>query len=590
MPKHNNGIDLVLKNYNQQIKKRWKLASLVVFLTNVGDVLVFYVPPLVVAALIKNLDENRFTPEALLPYVALMALLWGLGELCWRLAFHLLIKFQVTAITALYKDALRWILEKDLGFFNNNFTGSLTKRILAYGQRFENFTDTIAFNITNKIVPLIFISFVLWQFSPWLVVTLFVMIGMLIAIATPRIRHRSQLVKTREEASNTLSGHVADVVTNINAVKSFAHEQEELSTHNKYVGDLMKKTAATWNYHNLHIDTAISPFYVLINAFGLVIAIMLGRGNAVDIGAIFVTFSYFTTFSRTFWDFNGIYRQLESSITEAAQYAEMLYEKPKISDHRNAQKLMIKDGEITFNEVGFAHEDDDQDVLFENFNLHIKPGEKIGLVGQSGSGKTTLTKLLLRFMDIDSGAISIDGQNIAEVTQESLRKAIGYVPQEPALFHRSLKNNIAYGNPSATNEAIKNAASLAHASEFIDKLPHTYDTLVGERGVKLSGGQRQRIAIARAMLKNAPILILDEATSALDSESEVLIQDALWKLMEGKTAIVIAHRLSTIQKMDRIIVLDNGNIVEQGTHTDLLKKNGTYAKLWSHQSGGFIEE
>jgi len=252
----------------------------------------------------------------------------------------------------------------------------------------------------------------------------------------------------------------------------------------------------------------------------------------------------------------------------------------------------VRQGAISIQNVVFDHEEKDSPnaALFNNFNLEIKPGEKIGLVGRSGSGKTTVTRLLLRFMDIDSGKISIDEQNITAITQSDLRSAISYVPQEPLLFHRSLSENIAYGRPDATTEQITQAAKNAHADEFIRTLTDGYETLVGERGVKLSGGQRQRVAIARAMIKDAPILVLDEATSALDSESEILIQDALWKLMEGKTAIVIAHRLSTIQKMDRIVVMDKGTIVEQGSHKELLAKNGVYAKLWAHQSGGFIEE
>jgi ATP-binding cassette subfamily B protein len=239
--------------------------------------------------------------------------------------------------------------------------------------------------------------------------------------------------------------------------------------------------------------------------------------------------------------------------------------------------------------VTFAH-DGSKENLFDNFSLHVKPGERIGLVGHSGSGKTTLSRLLLRFSDIKSGEILIDDQNIAEVTQESLRRSIAYVPQEPMLFHRSLRENIAYGKINASDEDILKAARQANAIEFIEKLPEGLDTMVGERGVKLSGGQRQRIAIARAILKDAPILLLDEATSALDSESEKLIQDALEKLMKGRTSIVIAHRLSTIAKLDRIIVLDNGTISEQGSHAHLLEQKGTYSKLWSHQSGGFIEE
>jgi ATP-binding cassette subfamily B protein len=236
-------------------------------------------------------------------------------------------------------------------------------------------------------------------------------------------------------------------------------------------------------------------------------------------------------------------------------------------------------------------DDDNHTEVFKNLNLKVRSGEKVGLVGPSGGGKSTLTKLLLRFDDVKLGSIEIDGQNIAACSQKSLRQNIGYVPQEPLLFHRSIKENIGYGRIGATDKDILQAAKDAFAHEFIQSMPNGYDTFVGERGVKLSGGQRQRIAIARAMLKNAPILILDEATSALDSESEVLVQKALLKLMEGKTTIVVAHRLSTIQKMDRIIVLDKGNIVESGTHAELSKKkNGLYARLWSHQSGGFLHE
>jgi ATP-binding cassette subfamily B protein len=243
-----------------------------------------------------------------------------------------------------------------------------------------------------------------------------------------------------------------------------------------------------------------------------------------------------------------------------------------------------------FSNVGFAYPENQTRPLFKDLSLKIKPGEKVGLVGPSGGGKTTITRLLLRFMDIQDGLITIDGQDITTIKQADLRSRIAYVSQEPILFHRTLAENIGYGDLVAEQKVIEGVAKMANAHDFIAKLPKGYDTLVGERGVKLSGGQRQRVAIARAMLKNAPILVLDEATSALDSESEVLIQDALWKLMEGRTAIVIAHRLSTIQRMDRIIVLEDGKIVEEGSHKDLLRANGTYAKLWAHQSGGFIDD
>ena len=248
-----------------------------------------------------------------------------------------------------------------------------------------------------------------------------------------------------------------------------------------------------------------------------------------------------------------------------------------------------KSRRVSFDQVGFIHSDS-HDALFENFSLTIPAGQKVGLVGPSGAGKTTVINLLLRFIDVNHGSIKIGNQDIRDITQESLHQHIAYVPQEPVLFHRSLRDNITYGKPDATIEEVERAAKRANAYDFIDTLPSRFDTLVGERGVKLSGGQRQRIAITRAILKDAPILVLDEATSALDSESEKLIQDSLDELMKGRTSIVIAHRLSTIAKLDRIIVLDNGQIAEDGTHRQLLAQGGIYAKLWRHQSGGFIEE
>jgi ATP-binding cassette subfamily B protein len=309
-----------------------------------------------------------------------------------------------------------------------------------------------------------------------------------------------------------------------------------------------------------------------------------------NIGTVFLIFSYTASLADQLFSFsNNSLRNYNRSFGEASDMVAILSQTPAILDPEKPEKVQIHNGAIAFDNVTFTHNGSD-DSIFENLSLLIEPGQKIGLVGHSGSGKTTFTRLLLRLSDIDSGRILIDEQNIAHITQDDLHSNIAYVPQEPLLFHRTIAENIGYGKEEASQEIIELAAKRANAAEFIEVLPHGYETLVGERGVKLSGGQRQRVAIARAMLKDAPILLLDEATSALDSESEKLIQDALWKLMEGRTAIVIAHRLSTIQRMDRIIVLDNGKIAEEGSHKDLLEKNGTYAKLWNHQSGGFLEE
>jgi ATP-binding cassette subfamily B protein len=288
------------------------------------------------------------------------------------------------------------------------------------------------------------------------------------------------------------------------------------------------------------------------------------------------------------WNVNNIFKGINRVFGDAYEMTEILDMEDAVVDLPGAKPLEVKRGAISYENVEFKHHDA-KEAIFTDFNLDIKPGERIGLVGISGSGKTTLTKLLLRFADVDNGQITIDGQNIKNVQQVSLRESIAYVPQETSLFHRSIAENIAYAKPDATQKEIERAAKLANAHDFIKDLPDGYETLVGERGIKLSGGQRQRIAIARAILKDAPILVLDEATSALDSESEALIQDALVKLMKGRTSIVVAHRLSTIASLDRIIVLDNGKIVEQGTHAQLLKNGGEYNKLWSRQSGAFLD-
>jgi ATP-binding cassette subfamily B protein len=287
------------------------------------------------------------------------------------------------------------------------------------------------------------------------------------------------------------------------------------------------------------------------------------------------------------WEFNRMYRNLEGALTDAAQFGELLLDPPAVVDAETAEVFAPRDYSVELRSVSFRYADT-QPLLFDKLSLTIAPGTKVGLVGRSGGGKTTVTRLLLRFADVEAGEILVGGQSIARVPQEAVRKVIAYVPQEPSMFHRSIADNIRVGRPDASDEEVRRAAKLAHAAEFIEALPGGYETLVGERGVKLSGGQRQRIAIARAIVKDSPILVLDEATSSLDSESELLIQDALWTLLAGRTAIVIAHRLSTVRRMDELVILDRGSIVERGAHSALLEQDGVYAALWRHQSGGFL--
>ncbi len=582
---------LAVRHYWEQMKlDRWG-AALAFILPGLGSILTSYVPTLIIARILVRFGQQTQPGlDFLVPYVLLFTAVWALGEIFWRIGIHFLIKAETRGMERLYNNAMIYLFEKDLDFFHNNFAGSLTKKTIAYGRKYEDLMDTLSFNVFSYYLPIPFAAFILWRYSPWLVVALLGMLVLTASVIFPLIRRRQKLVVTREVNSNEMAGHVADMIGNIDTIKAFAHEASEQATHQSNTKAYMKSAKRSWDYQNRTIEVVTSPLYVLTNTLGLILALFLNHHGHASLEAVFISFNYFANVTLVFWNFNQIYRNIESAVTEGAQFTELLLEPPKLTDRPSPKKLKVKAGAIEFKDVSFHYADNSGEHLFSGLNLAVAGGEKIALVGHSGGGKTTVTKLLLRFMDIDSGQILIDRQDIAKLAQRDLRQSISYVPQEPAMFHRSLADNIRYGRLKADDKAVRRAAGAAHAAEFIDRLPNGYQTLVGERGVKLSGGQRQRIAIARAMLKDAPILVLDEATSALDSESEKLIQDALWKLMEGRTAIVIAHRLSTIARMDRIIVLEDGEIAEQGSHKELLAAGGIYAGLWAHQSGGFLED
>jgi ATP-binding cassette subfamily B protein len=562
---------------------------LIFLLPGAGTVFTTYMPPLVIGIMIQRFgdtipsDINQFTP-----YLLLFAGSWVIGEILLRFAFLTLNNIASRGMSELYIDAMETLFEKDSRFFSDNFAGSLTKKAINYARSFERFMDALVFSAIGDIIPLIVAGIVLWQFSPWLDILLFGMLLMSVAVITPFIKRRQKIVIEREVAGNELAGLIADAIGNASTVRAFAQEANEQTRHGKLTRKYTRLARKSWDYHAIIIDSITAPMNIIINVLGFIIAVML-TDNANNLAAVFVTFTYFMQATKVMFEFNRTYRDLESSLSEAAQFAEIKLEPARVTDQKNASDLIVSKAEINFSAVIFAHEDNTR-MLFDDLSFAVKNGEKIGIIGHSGAVKSTITNLLLRFMDVDGGTINIDGQDISKVTQRSLRRNIAYVAQESLLFHRSLAENIRYGKPDATLKQVEHAAKLANADEFIADLPDGYETMVGERGIKLSGGQRQRVAIARAILKDAPILLLDEATSALDSESEKLIQDALEKLMRGKTSIVIAHRLSTIQKMDRIIVLDNGKIIEQGSHKSLLAKKGQYAKLWAHQSGGFLRE
>jgi ATP-binding cassette subfamily B protein len=579
---------LVVRRYARQIRRRPAIALPALLLPGIGNVLVFYAPPLVIAKLLGEFARTeQLSAGQLAPYVLTFSGLWLSGEVLWRVAASFIARAEIRGMEALYVEAMDELLAKDLSFFQDNYAGSLTKRALGYARRFEDVFDVMSFQVVANALPLTFVTVVLWTYSPLLIVTLIGMLSATCVMVLPLIRRRQRLVNIREEASNRLAGHVADSIANAETVRAFAREREEAHIHAHNVGDYGAKTLRSWEYQNLRVDTVTSPMYVLTNTLGLIVALATSRGTGATLGTVFITFSYFAAITRVMWEFNRIYRNLEGALTDAAQFAELLLDPPAVVDAVETQPFAPGDFAVELRNVSFRYSSA-QPLLLEDFSLRIESNSKVGLVGRSGAGKTTLTRLLLRFVDVERGQILVGGQSIDRVSQAALRRAVGYVPQDPSMFHRTIADNIRVGRPGASDAEVRSAARLAHAAEFIDELPAGYQTLVGERGVKLSGGQRQRVAIARAMLKDAPILILDEATSSLDSESEALIQEALWTLMARRTAIVIAHRLSTVKRLDRLIVLERGRITEEGPHDALLRHGGLYASLWERQSGGFL--
>ncbi|MEU4743249.1 ABC transporter ATP-binding protein [Actinosynnema sp. NPDC023658] len=578
---------LALRLYGRELRRHRMLSVGALVLPALGNTCLLYLTPLAVGALAGRLAGGGDTGLAtVLPYVLTFAGLMLLAEVLWRIGVHCLNRTDGRGIEHLSVMGMDALLGKDAAFFHDNFAGSLTKRVLGFASRFEEFVDTVAFKVVANLVPLGFACVVLWGYHPLLVVVLLGLIVVTGFVVAPLIRRRQQLVNEREASYARVSGHVADTLMNMETVRAFAAEQREGAEHRTRSAENRVLALRSWDYGNLRIDTVVAPLSVLTNALGLAVAVGVSGGLGIE--AIVVTFAYFTNATRIMFEFNQVYRRFESALTEAAQFTELLLDPPTVLDPEEPEPLRVADSGVRFDRVVFAH--GGNEPLFTGLDLDIAPGTRIGLVGRSGGGKTTLTRLLLRLMDVDSGRILIGGQDIARLRQSDLRGLIAYVPQDPAMFHRTLRENIAFARPGATDADIRRAARAAHVTDFAEALPDGFDTMVGERGVKLSGGQRQRVALARAILRDAPILLLDEATSALDSESEVLVQQALWRLMEDRTALVVAHRLSTVVRMDRLIVLDRGRVLEQGTHAELLDADGTYAKLWRHQSGGFLDE
>jgi ATP-binding cassette, subfamily B, multidrug efflux pump len=555
-----------------------------------------------IVTLVTTVPPDRFLAVTW-PVLTGMAMVVLVARPCVALARYLIVN---QAIAAPFTGLIRWqahwhVVRQSWAFFQNDFAGRISNRVMQTGAAVRS---TLTASVTALWYILVYALTAIGMMASadlWLTLPILLWFAGYVGLLgyfVPRMRERS---KVNSEARSALMGRIVDSYTNILTVKLFARPRDE----DLYIRDAIERHTGRF----LAAQRLMTVFGTLLNVLNAMLivgagalALTLWRQGAVEVGAIAMVLPL--TLQLT-----NMSRQIASQITDifedigVVQEGMMTIAQPLLLiDAADAQPLIVREGRVAFEDVRFgygrevsAREEGRERpfAVLEGFSLAVRPGEKIGLVGRSGAGKSTVVNLLLRFFDLESGRILIDGQDISQMTQESLRAQISVVTQDTSLLHRSIRENIRYGRPDASEAEIVEAARLAHAEEFIPDLEdwrgnHGYDAHVGERGVKLSGGQRQRIAIARVILRNAPILVLDEATSALDSEIEAAIQSSLDTLMAGKTVIAIAHRLSTIARMDRLVVLDRGRIAEQGTHAALLRLNGHYAALWRRQSGGFL--
>ncbi len=586
------GIFAFLRHYTRGYEKPLIIMSLMSTIVAIVEVMLFGAMGQLVDWLSTSnpetfLQDNR---ADLIFYGVLLLVVMPLLVVIYSLLVH-------QTLLGNYPMSIRWLahrylLNQSLNFYQDDFAGRVATKVmqtsLAVRETVMKSMDVFVYVTVYFTSMVVMLATADWRLMIPMIVWLLVYIAIQIYFV-PKLK---DVASEQADARSTMTGRIVDSYTNIQTVKLFSHSQRET----QYAEQGMKGFLNTV-YRQMRLVTGfdvaveISNYILVFSVAAL--SIYLWLDNAISVGAIAIAVSLALRVNGMsmwiMWEVGALFENMGTVVDGMKTLSKPI----DIQDKPNAKDLVVSQGGIQFDNVSF-HYGENKGVI-NHLNLDIKPGEKVGLVGRSGAGKSTLVNLLLRFHDVEEGSIKIDGQNIADVTQDSLRSKIGMVTQDTSLLHRSIRDNILYGNPTASEEELLKATKQAHAHEFIETLTDPfgnvgYDAQVGERGVKLSGGQRQRIAISRVLLKDAPLLVLDEATSALDSEVEAAIQESLNELMQGKTVIAIAHRLSTIAQMDRLIVLDKGNVVEQGSHQELIAHNGIYAQLWAHQTGGFLGE
>lgn len=572
--------------YWQQLKPHKKTFVVSIIAIPLGLLIVNTILPYFFSQAIGQLTNSSI--EQVYTTLSIAAGVGALGAVLNFIGFQALTRQEAQVGAAIREKTFTRLMQKDLRFFVNQKIGAMTGKYIDFFRGYVIIQDLLIIRTLGFVLSIVVGLSIIASKSIVVAAILLALLIVLVIEVKWSIKKREPWRQARKKYRTALFGKVADSLSNNLIVKSFGNEKVEIAAVKK-TNDKLKQ-AFIKDIGFLAAEGSIRVLLlIVVQVIAIFMSAYLVNNGSIDIATAIFCITYLQLIGSQLFTIGELLNGFEQALLEASPMSEMLSTANNVVDKKSAVSLKKFTPVISFNEVSYQYDDANETVLAD-ISLTISAGQKVGLVGHSGSGKSTLSHLLLRFSDVTSGAITIDGTDLRDMTQQSLHRNVAYVPQEPSLFHRSLRDNIAYGKPSATDHEIIAATQKANAWEFIAQLPEGLDTIVGERGVKLSGGQRQRIAIARAILKDAPILVLDEATSALDSESEKLIQAALEKLMKGRTSIVIAHRLSTISALDRIIVLDKGSMREDGTHAQLLKKNGIYAKLWGHQSGGFIEE